>query len=254
MQPAISALASLNMEFPAGVMAWVELGLRWLHFLAGITWIGMLYFFNLVNVPLMKELDGATKGRVIPRLMPRALWWFRWGAVWTVFAGLLYFIIYLMRDAANAGEGASWGRWFGVWFLVWVVTWAVLYGLFLQKKGPLDDGRVLAAAVTVALAGASYAVLQLLSHPGISSKALSISVGGGMGLMMLLNVWGIIWRIQKKLIAWTAENAEKGTPMPAEAAAMARLAFKVSRANAWISIPMLFFMAAASHFPFLSGQ
>jgi len=135
------ALASLNIEFPAGVMAWVEQGLRWLHFLAGITWIGMLYFFNLVSMPVMKELDDATRGKVIPRLMPRALWWFRWGAVWTVLAGLLYFMIYLMRDAANAGEGASWGKWLGIWFAVWVVTWAILYGLFNQNKGQFNDGR-----------------------------------------------------------------------------------------------------------------
>ena len=243
---------TLNIEFPENVMAWVEQGLRWLHFLAGITWIGMLYFFNLVNVPLMKALDAPTKGKVIPQLMPRALWWFRWGAVWTVFAGLLYFVIYLVRDAGNAGASA--GAWFGWWFLVWCVTWAVLYGVFLQKSGPLDDGRILAAVITIIVAAASYLVLTLLSHPGISAKSLSIAVGGGMGLMMLLNVWGIIWRIQKKLIAWTTENAEKGTPMPPEAAAMARLAFKVSRANAWLSIPMLFFMAAASHFPFLSGK
>ena len=55
--------------------------LRWLHFLAGITWIGMLYFFNLVNVQFQKELDAAIKGKVVPNLMPKALWWFRWGAV-----------------------------------------------------------------------------------------------------------------------------------------------------------------------------
>ncbi|MGC2552434.1 MAG: hypothetical protein WA437_19390, partial [Candidatus Sulfotelmatobacter sp.] len=58
--------------------------LRWIHFLAGITWIGLLYFFNLVNVPLMKELDPATKGKVMPALMTRALWWFRVSAVVTV--------------------------------------------------------------------------------------------------------------------------------------------------------------------------
>ncbi len=246
-------LLALDVQFPEGAMAWVEQGLRWIHFLAGITWIGMLYFFNMVNVPLMKELDAATKGKVIPKLMPRALWWFRWGSVWTVLAGFIYFMIYLVRDAGNA-EGASWGRWAGLWFAVWVVTWAILYGLCRQKSGPLDNGPVLAVAMTVVVAAASYMVLALLAHPGISHKSLSISVGGGMGLMMLLNVWGIIWRIQKKLIAWTAESAEKGTPMPPQAAAMARLAFKVSRANAWLSIPMLFFMAAASHFPFLSGK
>ncbi len=62
--------------------------LRWIHLLAGITWVGLLYFFNLVNVPFMKELDAATKGKIMPGLMLRALWWFRWGAVVTVLAGL----------------------------------------------------------------------------------------------------------------------------------------------------------------------
>jgi len=53
--------------------------LRWLHFLAGITWIGLLYFFNLINTAFMKELDAGQKNVVIPRLMPRALAWFRHG-------------------------------------------------------------------------------------------------------------------------------------------------------------------------------
>ncbi|HEX6182388.1 MAG TPA: hypothetical protein VFZ44_00660, partial [Pyrinomonadaceae bacterium] len=55
--------------------------LRWAHFVAGITWIGMLYFFNLVNVNFMKALDAPTKKIVVPNLMPKALWYFRWGAV-----------------------------------------------------------------------------------------------------------------------------------------------------------------------------
>ena len=67
--------------------------------------------------------------------------------------------------------------------------------------------------------------------------------------MMMFNVWGVIWRIQKRLIAWTKENAEKGTPMPEQAKRMARMGFLASRANAYLSIPMLFFMGAASHYP-----
>jgi len=63
-------------------------------------------------------------------------------------------------------------------------------------------------------------------------------------LIMLLNVWGIIWRNNKKII----NGALAGTP-PADAAALARQAFLASRTNAWLSIPMLFFMAAASHYP-----
>ena len=60
--------------------------LRWLHFVAGITWIGLLYFFNLVNVPLQKKLDADTKKKVNPELLLPALWYFRWGALLTVIA------------------------------------------------------------------------------------------------------------------------------------------------------------------------
>src|SRR5262245_12008729 len=61
---------------------------RFLHVLAGIFWIGLLYFFNVVNVPTMKALDAATKGKVVPELMPRALAWFRYSAVVTWVLGL----------------------------------------------------------------------------------------------------------------------------------------------------------------------
>src|SRR5438874_1985917 len=68
--------------------------LRWLHFVAGITWISLLYFFNLVNVPLQKKIDAETKKKVNPDLLLRALWYFRWGALLTVIASLGYFAMY----------------------------------------------------------------------------------------------------------------------------------------------------------------
>ena len=67
----------------------------------------------------------------------------------------------------------------------------------------------------------------------------------------MLNVWGVIWRIQKRIIQWTKENAGSGTPMPEQSVRMARMAFLASRTNAFLSIPLLFFMGAASHYPFL---
>src|SRR5437870_10897233 len=77
--------------------------LRWLHFVAGITWIGLLYFFNLVNVPLQKKIDPDTKKKVNPDLLLPALWYFRWGALVTVLAGFAYFAMYILRlDVHNA--------------------------------------------------------------------------------------------------------------------------------------------------------
>ena len=76
-------------------------------------------------------------------------------------------------------------------------------------------------------------------------------VGGGLGLMMLFNVWGIIWPNQKRIISWTADNAENGTAIPPESAKLARVAFLASRTNTWLSVPMLFLMGASSHFSML---
>src|SRR2546423_2390138 len=88
---------------PPDSVALMRAILRWLHFVAGITWIGLLYFFNLVNVPFQKGLDPETKKKVNPDLLTRALWYFRWGAIVTVLAGLAYFAMYILKaDVANA--------------------------------------------------------------------------------------------------------------------------------------------------------
>jgi uncharacterized membrane protein len=237
----------------------VQMLLRWLHFLAGIIWIGHLYFFNLVNVNLMKALDGPTKGKVIPQLMPRALWWFRWGAVITVLAGLMYFAMYiLLPDVKNANSlgNVNANTWviLLVWLLIGIVTFAVVF--FSIKS--VNNGWALAVIVGVVTSVMSIAMIYWLNNSltgaydsYASNKTLSIGIGGGLGLIMMLNVWGIIWPNQKRIISWTADNAEKGTAIPAESAKLARIAFLASRTNTWLSIPMLFFMAASSHYPML---
>ena len=81
---------------------WIGVLVRWIHFLAGITWIGLLYFFNLINAAFLKSLDGPTKNNVIPKLMPAALNWFRHGATVTVLAGIVLYVKLYM----NGGPGA----------------------------------------------------------------------------------------------------------------------------------------------------
>ena len=245
---------TVKIQFPGQAAEYEQIILRWLHFAAGTTWVGLLYFFNLVNVPFQKQLDGPTKGKVVPLLMPRALWWFRWAAVVTVLAGFRYFMILAKTDADNAGRPGLMWQWLGMWFVVWTVAWLLVYLLIKFAKGPLKDGRVLAIPIALVIVLASWAILKFTSDPGAGNRTLAISVGGGMGWVMLLNVWGVIWRYQKKIIAWTKSNADNGTTMPAEAAGLARLGFLTSRANFWLSFPMLFFMAASAHFAFLSGQ
>ncbi len=93
-------------------------------------------------------------------------------------------------------------------------------------------------------------------HAGANTswKVLSIAIGGGMGIIMFMNVWMIIWPLQKKIIAATKATAETGAAAPPEQAAWARRAFLASRTNTWLTLPMLFFMGAASHFPIGIGK
>ena len=247
---AISALASFfgpQINLPSDLKTNVEMLLRWIHFLSGITWIGLLYFFNLVNVPLMKELDPATKGKVMPSLMTRALWWFRMSAVVTVLAGLAYWGNIVGADAHNGG--GSVGAVMGSFFLIWTIVWGVLYACLIPGKGIFDNGAFIGVVYAVVVAIAACLFLSWNNHGWESSRLLSIGIGGGIGWVMLLNVWGVIWRIQKRLIQWTRDNATNGTPMPDKAKAMARQALLASRANAFLSVVMLFFMGAASHYP-----
>lgn len=164
---------------------WVPFLSRWVHFVAGITWIGMLYFFNLVNVHFGKLLDAETRKKVVPELMPRALFWFRWGAMLTLLSGL--FIIY-------------WNY--------WVAGAAGFSGLFASSYGAW------------------------------------ITFGGFLGIIMWFNVWFIIWPAQKKIIGWI----KKGEA-PAEMGGLVKRATNTSKLNMYLSVPMLFGMGAASHFP-----
>src|SRR5437762_11656262 len=109
---------------------WNSIGqslLRWLHVVAGIMWIGHLWFFNFVNAQLAKTYDADSKKKVVPELMPRALYWFRWGAMYTWVTGFLLFgIVYSMGGALVAPEsGMSPGMATGIILVVWVVVFAV---------------------------------------------------------------------------------------------------------------------------------
>ncbi|HEX8503040.1 MAG TPA: urate hydroxylase PuuD [Pyrinomonadaceae bacterium] len=225
----------------------VRIIMRWAHFVGGITWIGMLYFFNLVNVNFMKALDAPTKKVVVPNLMPKALWYFRWGAVVTVLAGLGYYAMYILRpDVVNANSrdaGANTWVILLVWLVIGAAAWAVYNYVLLPNLN--KDGKILAAATAGLVIAMAVAIIWWLDSQltggrehFASNKTHSIGIGGALGLIMLLNVWGIIWPAQKRIIAATAA----GTPPDA---ALARRAFLASRTNAWLSLPMLFFMGTS---------
>lgn len=235
--------------FAPGSTATVQIALRWIHFLAGITWIGLLYFFNLVSYPVMKQMDAGTRAQVAPPLMSRALWWFRWSALVTVLAGIAYWMMIVTADARNGQASPGVAIW--SFFLIWTVAFAIENALVMPLKGPLNKGVVLGILVAIDVAAASYLYVHFNNHGWESNRLLAIGIGGGMGWMLLLNVWGIVWRIQKRIILWTRALAEQGTPLPEKAQRMSRQAFLVSQISAWLTLPLLFFMGAASHYPIL---
>jgi uncharacterized membrane protein len=250
----LAALFTAQVSFPQNASVNEQIVLRWLHFVSGIVWVGFLYFFNLVSTPVMQQMDAAGRSRAYATLIPKAMWWFRWSAVAAWLAGFRYFMILAKDDATNGGNPALMGKWLGIWFAVWVVAYILLHGFLMMSNGPMKNGWALAAASTIVITAASWFMVHLIAGPSTSNRTFSISIGGGMGTIMLLLVWGIVWRCQKRLIAWHTAAAREGTPLPPEAAVLARRAYLASRLGFWLSFPLLFFMAASAHYPFLSGK
>ncbi|HEY6306052.1 MAG TPA: urate hydroxylase PuuD [Candidatus Angelobacter sp.] len=240
-------LAGPLLQFPEGFTPNLQLLLRWVHFIAGITWVGLLYFFTLVNTPFLKELDPPARLKVVPLLMPRALWWFRWSSVVTVFAGIWYWMMIVHADAHNAQT--SGGRAIGTFFAIWTAAFAVEMALLMAPGEVLRKAPVFGAAVGLAVVGGAWLYLYLNTHGWESNRLLAIGIGGGLGWFMMLNVWGIVWRAQKKIIQWTRSSSATGTPLPAEAARLSGLAQLAARTNFVLSFPMLLMMAVASHYP-----
>ncbi len=181
----VIVLVTRGNHMVAGISA--QAVIIWLHVLAGITWIGLLYYFNFVQVPALAEAtadDGGPGPAGISKYVaPRALLWFRWGAL---------------------------------------VTW-LSGAAFLGHKGQLGNAFMLG-----------------LNTDPINQYAMTIGVGAWLGTIMLLNVWGPIWRSQKKILGMVEAS-------PDEIARAKNVALMASRANTLMSIPMVMSMVGAGH-------
>lgn len=122
---------------------------RWAHVLFGIVWIGMLYYFNFVQTEYFKEAEADAKADAVKKLAPRALWWFRWGAMFTFLSGLV--LLYLVGAHSNiVGRPVIWvGAIAGIlMFLnVWLVIWPKQQVVIGIKEG---DGAASAAKASLA--------------------------------------------------------------------------------------------------------
>jgi uncharacterized membrane protein len=248
---ALFVFNSPQLVFPEGSTPHIQLLLRWVHFAAGITWVGLLYFFILVNARFLPALDAPTRMKVVPLLMSRALWWFRWSSVVTVLAGIWYWMMIVGADARNAQ--ASGGRAIGTFFGIWTLAFAVEMALLMSPVEALKKSAVFGTVMALVVSASAWLYLALNAHGWESNRLLAIGIGGGLGWFMMLNVWGIVWRMQKKLIRWTADSAANGTPMPPEAARFAQLSQLAARTNFVLSFPMLLMMAVASHYPIFAS-
>jgi uncharacterized membrane protein len=122
----VSTVAGGAMKFDH---AWWAFFMRWLHVLSGVMWIGLLWYFNFVQTPSMPQIPDEQKPAVSKVIAPRALFWFRWGAMSTIVTGLLlaWMMGYIVQalsfkppvTAIGIGMWLGIIMWFNVWFIIW---------------------------------------------------------------------------------------------------------------------------------------
>ena len=149
--------------------------LRWLHLLAGVTWIGLLYYFNFIQGEYFKQADGGAKSDVIQKMVPNALWWFRWGAMFTFLSGI--FLIYVKH---LTGMGIMIGVTMGtIMFLnVWLIIWPSQKIVIASAKQVAGGGEALpGAAAALGKAGLASRTNTLFSVPMLFFMASSVHLG-----------------------------------------------------------------------------
>ena len=166
-------------------MYYVEFFFRYFHVLAGIVWIGMLYYFNFVQTEYFKEAEAGAKSDAMAKLAPRALWWFRWGAMLTFLTGAYLFhkigALGTTMPAIWVGALAGTFMFLNVWLVIWPNQQIVL---------GMKEGDSPAAAAKAGLASRTNTLFSgpmLLGMLGNKYLAVPIAEGGSaMGLYVAL--------------------------------------------------------------------
>lgn len=221
-------------------MSGLEQIFRWLHVFAGIIWIGLLYFFNFVNGPFAATLDGDSKKKVVPELMPRALFWFRWGAAWTWVTGVILLTMVFYHTRIFIEESGPWQA--GAIVMVAVTFLAVFLYDALFKSGL---GKNIKAGATIGFVLVAVCLYLMSSWAHFSYRGYIIHAGAMFGTVMAFNVWFRIWPAQQKIIS-AIKNGQ------APDAALVALAGSRSRHNTYLSLPLLWTMIN-SHTTYFAG-
>ena len=214
------------------------IALRWAHIVAGVTWLGLLYFFVLIGGPFLQQLDADARPRALQTLILPTLNWFRWSALATMFFGLWYWSDIYVAAAAHLAGKNPWST-IGLFVLVWGFAWHTFFALVKRTPNPW----VLAVVTVLLIIAAGWVFTTYAPVGRDDNHVLSIGIGGGLGFFMGGNVWSIVWPNYRKLIYGVG-----GKP-PENAAKLQRQIFLAARANFYLSFPMLFFMVAGSHYP-----
>ena len=185
-------------------MEGLQLLLRWVHLLAGITWIGLLYYFNFVQVPYFGETKTTVGTGEFRKLVGRALWWFRWGAMLTFLSGLAMF------GAKMAGGTPAMGGWgvkisagmtFGtlmflnVWLIIWPKMQIVLASAESVAGGGAADPNAAPSAARGFLASRTNTLfsIPMLFFMGAANHLNDLNPEGGMIGLTVVTVLALVF-------------------------------------------------------------
>ena len=127
---------------------------RYAHIVFGVAWIGLLYYFNFVQTEYVKEADDGAKADVMAKLAPRALWWFRWAALFTFLTGLI--MLWWISSQQRFNLGIVLGAFMGTLMMlnVWGIIWPnqkIMIGLAEGDKAVAGPKAALASRTNTLL-------------------------------------------------------------------------------------------------------
>ena len=215
---------------------------KWLHIIAGITWIGLLYFFNWINGHVAATLDADSKKKIIPELLPRALYFFRWGAAWTWITGLILLQVVFYHGGLTFEDPDLSGFGTGALVMIAVTFLGVFLYDILYKSSLASNVRVV-TMVSFVLIG--VVVYLMKDWAGFSYRSFNIHIGTMFGTIMAFNVWFRIWPAQQSVIT----SIKNGEAPDGNLVALAGLR---SRHNTYMSIPLIWTMIN-QHTTYFSG-
>lgn len=188
---------------------------RFGHFLFGITWIGLLYYFNFVQTEYFKEADGAARTDAFVKLVPRALWYFRWGAMFTLLTGLVLLYYRGAGVTLHITLGATLGilMFLNVWLIIWPNQKIVIASNEQVKGGGEALPEAAGAAPKAALASRTNTLFSIPMLFFMGSSA-HLATASGLGGGAATRAGTLELAVPLLIIALLEANAVLGKPGP----------------------------------------